>query len=187
MEEYSYSDKSKKPKNAIAINIVLTAIILILLVLIILFSTILTTMTVSGNSMCPTLNHGDRLIILKHGYKLERGDIIVFKRENAYNVKRILGLEGDIIKFDLENMTWVVNGKAYEEKYVDDYSDNYFNMSDSDILKAIFSEKGLTVEQGKLFVLGDNRNIQDNNGISVDSHIYGTLDITHVIGKVIKP
>ena len=114
--------------------------------------------------------------------KLNRGDIIVFTRDNTNNVKRILGLEGDVIKFDLENMTWIVNGEPYEEAYVEDgYSDNYFNSSISEI----FTEQGLTVPQGQIFVLGDNRNIQGGS-VSMDSHIYGTLDTSTIIGKVIK-
>ena len=180
------SDKSAKQKAAIALNIIFAIIIVILLVLIILFSTTFMTITVKGNSMLPTLEDGDKLMLLKHGYKLSRGDIIVFKKDDVNNVKRILGLEGDVIQFDLENETWIVNGNAYEEDYIKDgYSENYFSLSDNEVFDAIFSEEGFIVPEGHLFVLGDNRNIQDGY-VSVDSHTYGALNTSNIIGKVIK-
>ena len=82
----------------------------------------------------------------------------------------------------MKNTTWFVNGKEYDEKYVEGgYSDTYSNMSMDEIL----SEDGYTVPKGHIFVLGDNRNIQ-GGGVSLDSHIYGALDTSKIIGKVIK-
>ena len=183
---FSNTDKSAKQKAVVALNVAFVIILVILLVSIILFSTLFMTVSVNGNSMLPTLKNGDKLVLLKHGYKLRRGDIIVFKKDDANNVKRILGLDGDIIRFDLENMTWVVNGKPYSEKYVKDgYSENYFLLSEDDVLDAIFSQEGLTVPKGHVFVLGDNRNSNDGK-ISVDSHTYGALNTENIIGKVIK-
>ena len=184
VEKYSYIDKPKKQTGAKWLNVVLVLIIVILAITLIVFTTTLTTITVDGKSMFPTLVDGDRLMLVKHSYTLNRGDIIVFTRENRNNVKRILGLEGDVIRFDFDNMTWVVNGEAYDEEYVDGgYSKNYFDMSPQSM--EIFTQEGLTVPQGHVFVLGDNRNIQ-GGGISMDSHIYGALDTSNIIGKVIK-
>ncbi len=184
VEKYTYIDKPKKQSGAKWLNVILILIICVLVVTLILFTTTLTTITVDGKSMFPTLVDGDRLMLLKHSYTLERGDMIVFKRENRNNVKRILGLEGDVIKFDFENMTWIVNDQPYAEEYVEGgYSENYFSMSPSGM--EIFTEEGMTVPQGHVFVLGDNRNIQ-GGGVSMDSHIYGALDMSNIIGKVIK-
>lgn len=185
VEKYSYIDKPKKQTGAKILNVILILIIVILAVTLIVFTTTLTTITVDGKSMFPTLVDGDRLMLVKHGYKLNRGDIVVFTREERNNVKRILGVEGDVIQFDLENMKWVVNGEPCDEEYIEGgYSDNYFNMTGKDILDDIFKD-GLTVPQGHIFVLGDNRNIQ-GGGVSMDSHIYGALDTSKIIGKVIK-
>lgn len=182
VEKYSYIDKPKKQKGPMLLNAILISVIIILLVVLILFTTILTTITVDGKSMFPTLVDGDRLMLVKYGYKLNRGDIIVFTREGRNNVKRILGLEGDVIKFDMENMTWLVNDTPYDEEYIEGgYSDNYFVSS----VKEIFSDEGLTVPQGHIFVLGDNRNIQ-GGAVSLDSHIYGAVNTSNIIGKVIR-
>ena len=183
---FASSDRSAKQKAVIALNVVFAIIIAILLILIILFSTTFMSITVKGNSMLPTLEDGNKLILLKHGYKLNRGDIIVLKKDDRNNVKRILGLEGDVIQFDLDEMTWIVNGKKYEENYIKDgYSENYFSLSDNEVFEAIFSKEGYVVKQGHVFVLGDNRNIHDGK-ISVDSHTYGALNTSNIIGKVIK-
>lgn len=156
-------------------------IIVLLAVALVIFTTLLTTITVDGKSMFPTLVDGDRLILLKRGYKLERGDLIVFNRQGRNNVKRIIGLEGDVIKFDKENMVWIINGEPYVEEYVEGgYSDNYFISSPSQLF-----DEGVTIGPGQLFVLGDNRNISDGK-VSIDSHIYGALDEATIIGKVIK-
>lgn len=182
MDKSSYIDKSKRQKAAVILNVVLTVIILVLLAVIILLSTTVTTITVDGKSMFPTLMDGDRLVLLRHGYTLNRGDIIVFTREDRNNVKRILGLGGDVIQFDMDSETWIVNGAPYAEEYIEGgYSNSYFSMMIPDIL----SEDGLTIPEGHIFVLGDNRNIQ-GGGVSLDSHIYGTLEVNNVIGKVIK-
>lgn len=182
VEKYSYIDNKRRTSGIKALNIALAVIIVLLITVLILFTTVFTTITVDGKSMFPTLVDGDRLMLLKHGYTLQRGDLIVFKREGRNNVKRIIGLEGDVIRFDRDVMVWTVNGKEYTEDYVEGgYSDNYFSMS----IKEIFTEEGLTIPQGHVFVLGDNRNIQ-GGGISVDSHIYGALTVDNIIGKVIK-
>lgn len=180
VEKYSHIDNSKSQSRLKWLNIFLIVIIILLSAALIIFSTLLTTITVDGKSMFPTLVDGDRLVLLKKGYSLERGDLIVFKREGRNNVKRVIAIEGDVIKFDKENMVWIINDVPYQEDYIDGYSDNYFVSSPS----AIFNE-GIKVEEGQIFVLGDNRNIQDGK-VSIDSHIYGALDKSAIIGKVIK-
>ena len=172
----------KRLTGAKLLNVILIAIIVLLIITLILFNSLLTTITVDGKSMFPTLVDGDRLVLVKHGYTLNRGDIVVFTREGRNNVKRVLGLENDVIKFDKENMIWVVNGEPYAEEYIEGgYSENYFSTS----IREIFSDEGLTVPKGHIFVLGDNRNIH-GGAVSLDSHIYGTLDTANIIGKVIR-
>ncbi len=181
VEKYSHIENSKKQNRLKAFNAFLLVIIVLLAVALVIFTTLLTTITVDGKSMFPTLVDGDRLILLKRGYKLERGDLIVFNRQGRNNVKRIIGLEGDVIKFDKENMIWIINDEPYVEEYVEGgYSDNYFISSPSQLF-----DEGVTIGPGQLFVLGDNRNISDGK-VSIDSHIYGALDEATIIGKVIK-
>ena len=72
---------------------------------------------VNGNSMQPTLNDGDNLIVDKISYRFrdpERFDIIVFPfvyKESTYYIKRIIGLPGETVQIDEEG----VKAAAYIE------------------------------------------------------------------------
>lgn len=183
-EKYNYIDDGKKSKRLDIVNIILTVIIVLLIILLIIFSTTVTSIRVIGESMIPNVQDGDRLILLKWGYKLDYGDIVVFHREQDEHaaVKRIIGKSGDLIGFDKELMQWTRNGEPVDESaYFDGiYSENYFSSSTSE-----FFGKGMLIPQGCLFVLGDNRNMPGVY-VSKDSHIYGPLDESTVMGKVIR-
>lgn len=194
IEKYSYipdmqdDNNAKKEKRYKIANIFLIAIIVVLVVFLIVFSTAFTTMTVSGDSMYPNLQNNDKIFLQKFGYKLTYGDMVVFPRKDSSGkeinaVKRIIAMGGDTLSFDPVNKKWILNGTPLDEPYFDgEYSDSYFAYGD--YVEALFGE-GITVPEGYLFVLGDNRNIQ-GGGISVDSHIYGPISSSDVIGKVIK-
>lgn len=103
---------------------------------------------VEGNSMLPTLHHGERLIVNKIGYRLgkpERGDIIIFKYPadpSLIFIKRVIAVEGDTV--EIRNHKVYVNGNQLSEPY---------------ILSETLSEYPLTkVPDDTVFVLGDNRN-----------------------------
>ncbi len=78
---------------------------------------------VEGESMMPTLHDQDRVVVNKLNYELgepKRFDIIVFHApKNKDYIKRIIGLPGDCIEY--KNDRLYVNGKAYEEPYLDKY------------------------------------------------------------------
>ena len=78
---------------------------------------------VDGVSMMPTLHDQDRMIVNKFSYQIgepNRFDIIVFHApENKDYIKRVIGLPGDTVEY--KDDTLYVNGKAYEEPYLDEY------------------------------------------------------------------
>lgn len=178
LEEY---ELKKKSRRADIVNILLSAIIVILVLIIVTLLFFLTPMTVSGKSMYPTYDEGDRVLLSKVGYTLERGDIIVFRIPGNDNppIKRIVGLPGDVIYFDLGKMDYTVNGEPLDDFATGTgYSAEYFYNADREVFDAL-TTTGLTVGENCLFVLGDNRNV------SKDSHIYGCIDADWVVGKVI--
>lgn len=115
---------------------------------------------VEGVSMMPTLEEGDKVGVNKIGVKFDdydRFDIIVFETNEETNyIKRIIGMPGDHIEY--ENDKLFINGKHYEEAYLEDYNEA---MTDSGTLTenfALESYLGETiVPDGHYFVLGDNR------------------------------
>ncbi len=134
---------------------------------------------VDGVSMSPTLHDRDRMIVNKIGYhigKPNRFDIIVFQAtEDKDYIKRVIGLPGDEIEY--RNDTLYVNGKPYEEPYLEKQKKQLVDapLTYDFKLEEITGKK--TVPKDQLFVLGDNRRF------SKDSRSIGTIKMDQVIGK----
>lgn len=74
---------------------------------------------VDGQSMEPTLQHNDRLVVSKFLYEPKQKDVVIVKSETIqkFIVKRVLALPGQTVAFDAEMRT-VVDGKPVEESYI---------------------------------------------------------------------
>ncbi len=123
---------------------------------------------VDGFSMEPTLESGEFVVVNKLAYRLSepaRGDIVVFRYpydpQQEY-IKRIIGLPGDTI--EIANGVVSVNGESLDEPY---------------IAAAPAYQTTLTIPEGSVFVLGDNRNN------SSDSHNWGALPVEYLVGKAL--
>lgn len=126
------------------------------------------TICVTSNSMFPTIEKGDRIICLKKTpeLKFKRGQIVVFtdtQDTSQLLVKRLIGLPREQIKV-YKNKVYI-NGLAVPEHY----------LLQSGIDYTLSPE---TIPDGKVFVLGDNRNN------SSDSATWGPIDFKRVQGKV---
>lgn len=128
---------------------------------------------VDGHSMVPTLQNGDRLLVVNsmfyHDYR--RGDIVVLRKDSFLEepiVKRVIATAGQTVNIDFTTGSVYVDGKLLKENYINELT---------------FLEEGtkfpLTVPEGSIFVMGDNRN---NSNDSRDSRL-GTVDTRYVIGK----
>lgn len=110
-----------------------------------LFKIIFHVVVVHGTSMEPSFHSGDILILNHLTYEPDFGDIVVFKHgDRDILIKRIIGLPGDSL--EIQDSTVIRNGKALEEDY---------------IIDGVFGDGDMTgpviVENGHIFVLGDNR------------------------------
>lgn len=135
-------------------------------------SFIFTIALVDGESMLPTLNNGDRLVVWRLGYQPQRGDIIVLQQagKKPY-IKRIIAVEGDTVDIDFNLHTVKVNGEILDENYVLEPIARSGDM--------IFP---LTVDKDCVFVLGDNRNNSTDSRFSsvgqvMDEDIMGKATI----------
>lgn len=131
---------------------------------------------VDGESMMPTLQNEDRMIVNKM-QDLERFDIIVFhaSEEEDY-IKRIIGLPGDYIEY--KDDVLYINGKEYEEPYLDEQKEALFDEQlTPDFTLDDTPVNGEVVPEGHFFVMGDNRRY------SKDSRHIGAVPIEQVEGE----
>lgn len=119
---------------------------------------------VENISMQPTLKPGEFVLVHKLAYRfgeIHRGDIVVFHYSPQEDyIKRVIGLPGDSI--EIADGLVKVNGYALKEPYIN--APPMYNGS-------------WQVPEGKVFVLGDNRNQ------SSDSHTWGFVPIDNIVGK----
>lgn len=154
--------------------------------------------TVEGPSMLPTLHSGDMYVISKLGHTLKSTpdyeDIVVIdsrvsqkrtfatdvsdifhynmlttlfgkNKDQTYWVKRVIGRPGDVIRMASDGKVYR-NGEALAEPYVNDAEPIFYE------------ERTITVPEGYIWVMGDNRNH------SSDSRILGPVPLENVIGEL---
>lgn len=152
----------------------------------IIFSFFLRICRVDGPSMNQTLTHGEILITTNIAYEPQQRDIIVFHQTNEqrdrYNepiVKRVIATAGQYVKIDFEKaLVYVSNDAVFEETDILNEQDYIY----LDIGKWKMSGTLETyVPQGKIFVMGDNR----NNSADSRGQDIGLVDTRRVLGKVI--
>ena len=151
------------------------ALVCSVLVVVLLFTFVVRLIGVDGHSMVPTLQDGDRLLVLNSILydDYQYGDIVVLRKESFLAepiVKRVIATGGQTVDIDFETGSVYVDGELLKEDYINELT---------------FLEEGtefpLTVPEGSIFVMGDNR-AQSN-----DSRDYrlGTVDTRYVIGKAV--
>lgn len=133
---------------------------------------------VDGDSMEPNLHNGEWLIVNKLTYRFsepERGDIIVFHfSEDKDYIKRVIGLPGETVSIEDGNL--YINGEQVDEPYLDEAKEKYNKYGDIPYTED-FSE--VTVPEGEIFVMGDNRpRSQDSRYSQV-----GTIELERVVGR----
>ena len=130
---------------------------------------------VVGDSMVPTLETGDRLILNKLA-EIDRFDIVVFPAPDGTDeeyVKRIIGLPGDEITYFQDEL--YINGEKIEEHYLEALREASDQALTGDF--TLFSLTGeATVPEDMYFVLGDNRSV------SKDSRVFGFIPAAQIEG-----
>jgi signal peptidase I len=144
-----------------------------------------TSYTVSGESMHPTFEDKDKVIVSKISKTLnhiDSGDVIIFHANSKSDyIKRLIGKPGDTVKYKKDQL--YINDKKVKESYL---SENK-KYKDGKYLTEDFNSKSLNGANGKAkipadkyLVLGDNRqNSNDSRYKDV-----GLIDKKQIVGKV---
>ncbi|MDQ0206366.1 signal peptidase I [Alkalicoccobacillus murimartini] len=154
------------------------AIVIALLLAFVIRTFMFASVVVDGDSMLPTLESNDKMIVNKIGLQVsepERFDIIVFHAPGGNDyIKRIIGLPGEEIEY--RDDTLYVNQEPVSEPFLDEMKHYY----DGEVLTGDFKLDELTSEsvipEDSYFVMGDNRRR------SKDSRDIGPIHKDNVIG-----
>ena len=141
-----------------------------------IFSLLFRVVIVSGPSMNDTLIDGDWLLLLSNVLygDPKQGDIIVASKDSYDNgspiIKRVIATEGQEVDIDFLNGIVYVDGTALDEPYT---------LTPTNVSEGIAFP--LTVDEGCIFVMGDNRNVsKDSRSTEI-----GLIDTREVLGKAI--
>jgi len=177
--------KAQKSKLTEYIEAIVVAVIIALFIR----TFIVQAFKIPSGSMKPTLQIGDHILVNKfiYGIKLpflrntlipvgdpKREDIVVFiypQDRSKDFIKRVIGVAGDTV--EMRDKKLFINGKPYQ--------DPYGNYLDSTIIPGALQPRDnfgpITVPQGSIFVMGDNRDF------SLDSRFWGFVNLKDVLGK----
>lgn len=173
-EEVQGTEKKKKSGNFIydLVSVLATSIIAVAIAFIFVFRTV----GIVGGSMKPTLQNGDRIILSAFINDPEYGDIVVTCQPDKSPfiedvlVKRVIATEGQTVDINFSTGTVYVDGVALDEPYINEPT---WTREDFD--------EPVTVPEGYVFVMGDNRN---NSTDSRDSRV-GLIREEYIMGKAL--
>lgn len=140
--------------------------------------------TVDGPSMNDTLQDQDKVIATNFLYTPDYGDIVIVQADKLVNrqtmrygepiIKRVIGLEGDVMRFDFATGEVYRNGELLDEPYIKDLTRLP--------LDGTVSGVDYVVPEHCVYIMGDNRM---NSRDSRDQVSVGYIDTDLILGKAI--
>lgn len=171
--EFMPEEEEASPKKSLKKEIVewVQAIVIAVVLALVIRNFIFTVVRVDGQSMEPTLQHNDRLIVWRLGYEAEQGDVVVFNPpgydDNIYWIKRVIAKEGQHVEIDYTSGSVFVDGEKIDEPY----------LGEPMVDKGYMPITEIDVPEDCVFVLGDNRNN------STDGRVIGPVSEDRLVGK----
>ncbi len=191
MREYIRLSKNKTIHSILAEFFdMMELLVIVMFCIILLFTYVVQIATVQGDSMIPTLKNDDKLLVSVLNTKPECGDLVIVNAQDAnlfqgdgalYTtdglgkviVKRVIAVSGQTLNIDFDEGVVYVDGQPIEETYIN-------NSTTTPSAGGAF-DYPITIPDGYLFVMGDNRNISKDSRYSD----VGLVRVSDVIGEVV--
>ena len=184
----SYTEPPRNSHNWRGILSTIGLFVSAFIIAILLNTFVIQSYQVDGESMEPTLQNNDRLIVNKvprsisrvdgHQYVPQRGDIIIFNEDGLPGfvgtkqlIKRVIGLPGERVV--VANGKITIYNQQHPNGFNPDTSDGYHIAAPTTV-----GNVDLTLQNNQLFVCGDNR------GNSEDSRYFGPINTNQVVAKL---
>jgi len=175
-EEIKKNNEEERLSFEQSVMLYLHDLIHLLAIVMIVFVLLFRIVIASGSSMYSTLWDGDWLLVTGSVFydEPQTGDIIVASKDSFNSgepiIKRVIATEGQWVDIDFETGIVYVNGNALDEPYVNTPTNLYEGV-----------EFPLMVDEGCIFVMGDNRNESKDSR----SPEIGLIDQREILGKAI--
>gem|GEM_PF-732415 len=121
---------------------------------------------VRDNAMEPAMQDGDLVLFYRLDKRYVASDTLMLRYEGGIQVRRVVAVAGDVVDVTEEGV--LINGSRVQEQGI--YEDT-LRYTDGVTFP-------ITVGEGQVFVLGDNRTD------AIDGRMYGAIDIDDTLGKV---
>ena len=176
LEETAGEERPAGEKNGRELYEWVQALVCSVLAVVVLFTFVVRLVRVDGQSMRETLQHGDLMAVVNRPLcgSFDQGNVVVLRKSGFHGggpiVKRIIAMAGQTVDIDFETGSVFVDGSLLNEPYVRELT---------------FTDEGmdfpLTVPDGCVFVMGDNRNESDDSR----NPLLGPVDVRCIIGKAV--
>ena len=162
------TEKNIGNKGSIRADILflLAKTVILIIVVLLLFTVVFGVVRVRDMSMKPAIMEGDLVFFYRFQKDYSAGDLIALKENGETEIRRVVAVAGDTV--DITDDGLYVNGNLQQESYIYTETRPY--------TEGISFP--LTLSEGEVFVLGDKRDSAE------DSRIYGAVDLTESLGKV---
>lgn len=165
-KETKKPERIQQPSLTGEILRLLLKIVIIVLIFILLFTFMFGVIRYDDNTMHPAIKNGDIVFVYRLDKKYVSKDVVVVEYENKKQVRRVVAIAGDVV--DITDEGLMINGALQQE----------VDISTETLPYVEGITYPVTLNEGQVFLLGDNR------PEAADSRLYGPVEVKDTLGKV---